>query len=294
MKVYLRPQAGLSRAMDRVANALTRYAPGHVTVTTNRDEADLVVLHVIGYPETQRAVEQAQARGQKYVIIQYCLRTTQRPSPSSWLPLWTEAALVWSYYDLEAFVRQECAFAEDTINWYCSPLGADSATFVPINEPKLYTILTSGYVAETEGVLEAARAVARVGGRHFHLGPNLHLRTDSRTEYELGITDSDLARRYSQSHFVAGLRRVEGFELPAAEGLLCGARPIMFDRPHYRRWFDGLAVFINEGSPDEVTDELTQIFQRGADPVTPEERMEAAERFSWQRITNGFWERLCA
>ena len=88
---------------------------------------------------------------------------------------------------------------------------------------------------------------------------------------------------------MSGLRRIEGFELPAAEGLLCGARPIMFDRPHYRDWFNKWAIFIPEGNREEVLQSLIDVFQQEYRPVTLEEIAEARQLFDWQSIINGFW-----
>ena len=87
MNVYLAVPGGLSRAMDRVVHALSLYAPPNVTVVKREAEADLVVLHTIGYPETVEAVERMRARGQRYLIVQYCLRSTHRGDTASWRPL---------------------------------------------------------------------------------------------------------------------------------------------------------------------------------------------------------------
>lgn len=292
MRVYVTPGAGLSRAMDRVAYAMRRYAPPMISIVDHPTLADLVVLHTIGYPETVDTIKWLTAQGQRYAIIQYCLRTTQQPSTRQWAPLWSEADVVWSYYDLKAMCREDETIFED-VNFYISPLGADASVFQQGYGARTFTILTSGYVAETEGVREAAEAVHRVGGKQFHLGPNLNL-NGTQTQYALGISDVALAKAYQSSQFVAGLRRCEGFEMPAAEGLLCGARPIMFDRPHYRRWFDGFAEFIPEGTVAEVTDSLEKLFRDGARPVTQAERMAASDYFSWESIVEGFWERVIA
>lgn len=290
MKVFLSPHYGLSRAMDRVALALATFAPPDVQVVRNEDDADLVVLHAIGFPETQRRVEQLGRQGRRFSIIQYCLRTTQCPSTRSWMPLWTEAESVWSYYDLPGLCSADGLTTEiEEPNFYVSPLGGDASVFRESARDRKYTILTSGYVAETEGVREAAVAAERVGGEIFHLGH--HLGVPGRVTYAMGIDDKALAAAYSASQFVAGLRRIEGFELPAVEGLLCGARPIMFDRPHYRRWFGGFAEYIKEGTFEEVTDALASLFAAGPRPVGEAERMAAAHCFDWESIVRGYWEK---
>jgi len=41
-----------------------------------------------------------------------------------------------------------------------------------------------------------------------------------------------------------------------------------------------------------VIDQLVELFKRGARPVTAEEREQAVERFNWETIIEGFYERL--
>lgn len=295
MKVFLSPPEGLSLAMSRVAYHLAVNAPDCVDVVSNEDDADVVVLHVIGYPETVEHIEHLRARGQEYIINQYCLRSTQRPSTFHWIPLWCDAKLVWSYYDLAEAIREDfkpgsAALSYEAGNFYIAPLGADSAAFKLRAGVRPYQILTSGYVAESEGVKEAVNAVERFGGQMLHLGPDLKL--SPVVTWRMDISDQELAELYGYSRYVAGLRRCEGFELPAAEGLLCGARPIMFDVPHYRMWFEEHADFVKEGTFEEVSDALLSLFHRKPKPVTQAERNYAAGLFSWPSIVQGFWERV--
>lgn len=310
----------LSAAMMRVADALAAWAPDDVQITPRAQDAELVVLHVIGHPETVTAVQEIRARGARYAIMQYCLRSTQEPNTGAWLDLWRGAEVVWSYYDLDAAIVED-GYSEQTCPWcdeelphlgqgtgatdfprcfYFAPLGVDVATFFPVpTAGERYAILTSGYVAESECVEECTEAAARLGRRTYHLGPHLecHQRLGN-ADVNIGIYDPELRQAYSRSDFVAGLRRIEGFEMPAAEGLLCGARPIMFDRPHYRQWFEPWAVFVPETDPATLTDELERVMARrwldgGKDqePVTLEEMKAARERFNWQPLVEGFWRR---
>lgn len=293
MKVYINVPNGLSRAMTRVENALRMYAPTHIHFVNDEAAADFVLLHVIGYPETVEAVERVTSRNQKYGIIQYCLRSTQMPSCLPWAALWAGAEVVWSYYDLPGMAKDDGirVDSDDPINFYISPLGVDHTVFYKKDFKRGWTILTSGYVPESEGVLEAERATGMFDLPMFHLGPG-DVRFGKHVTQSVGIADKYLCDIYNRCQWVAGLRRDEGFELPAAEGLLCGARPIMFDRPHYRRWFDGFAEFIPEGSFDKVVEALVKVFTDGQHrrPVSDGELERAKELFSWKRIVSGFWE----
>lgn len=279
--------------MFRVADALAEFSPAEVTIVPNEDLAELVVLHVIGYPETAEAIERLELAGKRYAILQYCLRSTQRPSSRDWCELWKGAALVWSYYNLDEALREDSLSPSYLPRgFYYAPLGADGATFYPrLTAGERYAILTSGYVAESETVAEATEAAARAGRRVFHLGPALDCHGPHVTQ-RMGITDEALARVYSSCDYVAALRRCEGFEMPGAEGLLCGAQPICFDRPHYRAWYEPWAEFVPEGDGPTVTDELEALFRRGPRALTDDDLTAAAERFDWQTLVGGFWQRI--
>lgn len=274
--------------MYRVVTALKQYAPSHVEIVAEKEEADVEVLHAIGFPEIADRVDEVRHAGKRYAIIQYCLRTTQLPSTRDWLPLWKSAEVVWSYYDLYALMNEDMVVGR--FNFYDAPLGCDETVFKPIPaETKIYALMTSGYVAEPECIEEAILATKIIGGNHFHLGPTMT--TQTHVTHALGIPDSLLAKVYRKTQHVAGLRRIEGFELPAVEGLFCGARPILFDKPHYRRWFDGLARFINEGASASVTNQLTAVLSV-PHPVQIGEYAHATERFNWARIARNFWAAL--
>ncbi len=271
MKVFVQPQGLHSLAMKRVAIALQTYAPPDMEFVSHSSEADLVVLHVIGYPETEEAVNTLIKRGKKYVIMQYCVRTTQKPDTKDWLLLWQMAEAVWSYYDLEAMLNVD--FGVDLRDWkfpfYHAPLGVDAAFRKVSHYNRTIGAMTSGYVCGSKGeaIEEVGKAAIHNGLPVVHLGPSSIVSSEGghiaplghRWSSVTGIDDTALAQLYSRSRWVSGLRHGEGFELPAAEGLCCGARPILFDRPEMRRWYDGHAVFVPESSGDRLTEELTKL-----------------------------------
>lgn len=289
MKVYITPSYTNSWALKRVVTALVRYVPYNAKIVANQNAADLVVLHVIGRQDRNRArAEHLRTRGQRYVVIQYCVRSTLRPSTQGWLPLWQGSVLTWSYYDLMALCAED-GTSQD-FPFYHAPLGADAAVFYPRQHQRQYIIGTSGYSWVTESVREAGHAAQRTGHLMFHLGHRLNKR--SHIVYASGIDDDALAHLLSQCQFVAGLRRTEGFELMAAEGLLCGARPICFNRSHYKQWFAPWAIFIPERSREQVINNLETIFHSGARPVMRAERDAAKICFDWKTIIGGFWNKV--
>jgi hypothetical protein len=289
MKIFVDPPYGLSKAMSRVSLALKTFAPaGHHEVKQEAD-ADLVVLHIIGWTGLEDAVARLQARHQRFVIAQYCLRTTERKHVGAWLDVWKQAEMVWSYYDLMGMARADGV--EPPTNVYCSPLGVNATVFThhpEASDRKHFVAMMSGYVAWSECLNEVAEAA---GERPvFHLGPPLPFGPHVQSMNE--IPDESLAGYYRNSQFVTGLRREEGFELPALEGLLCGARPILFDQPHYSNWFGSLAEYIPESTPESVVTSLTALFDKGPRKVTDDELEFVRAHFQWRHVAEKFWEQL--
>lgn len=290
MRVYLTPPQP-SRGLQRIADALVRYAPPDTEIVTDLHAADTVILYAIGRNDAM--VEKAHSitmRGQRYAVIQVCLRSTMKPHTRHWRQLWHDAAVVWSYYDLnQAIADDNGACGLD--NFYHAPLGADAEVFIA--DPavkKLFTVATSGVSRLQESVRECVLAAKEVNGSVFHIGAQSSWE-DIRV-FSNGCTDNELAASYQQCEFVSGLRRTEGFELPAVEGLLCGARPILFRTPDYLRWYEPWGEFIEETDRQGVVDQLVELFKRGARPVTATERAEAVMRFNWETIIGGFYEYL--
>ena len=294
MRVYLQPPQQ-SRGLQRIADALTRYAPATVEVTPFHDEADFVVIYAIGrreriWGQTRHLLE----RGKQYAIVQVCLRSTMSPDSRDWAGIWKKAAVVWGYYDLEQAAETDelggGAIFKRLVNFLHAPLGVDSSVFYPREKlGNYYIIATSGLSRLQESVRECVLAAKEVDGAIFHLGRQV--KWDDSIHYSNDCDDNELARQLSICEFVSGLRRKEGFELPAAEGLLCGSRPIVFNTPDYHFNYKNWAEYIEETDRQGVIDQLVQLFKQGARPVTQHEREEAAHWFNWERICGEFWQR---
>lgn len=296
MKAYVEPPPVRSRCLRRIADALTEHAPSGVEIVQDRTRADLVVLHVIGRQERMyREARQAHRRGQQYAVGQWVLRSSQKGSTEGWRALWDGAAAVWSYYDLDAEIAADGGCGRPG-RFYHAPLGVDTEVFHPGEEDaRPFAVGVTGFdkhYLKAERLREVVAAAARVSGTVWHLGPSLGLGAHVVDEAE--IDDATLARRYRACRYVSGLRRQEGFELPAAEGLLCGARPILFDRPAWRRWYEPFGVFVPETRAAMLRSLLTDTLANEPEPVRAAEWAAAAERFSWPTIIGGFWERCLA
>lgn len=298
VKIYIdRPTE--SRALGRIADALQRYAPTDTEFVADERAADLIVLQIIGRQDTVRArMHEILLRKQRYAVVQLVLRSTKRPSTVGWLDVWRHAAVVMSYYDLHAAILDD-GFVLDAKElqptFYLAPLGVDTTLFQPYIEspplPRSQLVATTGASWLTESVREAQLAARQIGQDAWHLG-----RVESRgIRCYPNVSDEVLVKLYSQTRYVSGLRRLEGFELPAAEGLCCGARPILFEQPHYRRWFGPWAEYIPESpSRQGVIDALVALFSGPYRSVTPEEIDAARQVFNWETIGGGFWRRCLA
>lgn len=286
IKVFADPKSE-SRGLNRIAVALKQQAPTSVKLVDSKDKADLIIFYINGRRvQTKTEIDHLVQQGKKYAIIQICVRSTKNPSTADWLPLWQGASVVWSYYDLPAWCAKDKVSPD--FNFYHAPLGIDKA-FRVYPTKKKYIIATSGLGYLTESARECILAAITVGKRVFHVGPMITNRPE--VDFSNGMTDTELAKNYSVCEFVSGLRRTEGFELPVIEGLVCGARPIVFDQPHYRHWFNDFALFIPEGNRDEVIKSLVKIFKKKPKLVRQSEIKEARRRFDWEKITSGFWEK---
>lgn len=294
----------------RIGDAIARFAPSNVSVVsrplslsmtrthmTDEVSGDIVILLVNSFVDRyNRLAQRLLDRGQRYAVVQIALRTTPVPDVlhPSWHRLWSRATCVWSYYNLNQWILD--AGGETSMclqNFYHAPLGADPSIFRKTNDgERPYLICTTGRKLMQEGVYECDGAARRVGGRVFHLGPEFRgMRAVAQRDHD--ISDEMLALRYNDCQFVSGLRRHEGFELPAAEGLLCGARPILYDQPHYRDWYHPWGEFITESDDRGATRrQLEAVFRRGVRPLTEDELRAATARFNWQTLVAEFWRRI--
>lgn len=271
-----------SNGVSRVALNLARYLPQDCQLTTGPESADLTVLHVVGrHDHACRSARKIKAEGHQYAVIQYVLESCRNPDPKDWQELWDGAKVVWSYYDLTQHIPHQ----------YLAPLAADPDVFFPMESEKQYIIGANGEDYRAECLAEV-RMAAHGLGRVLHVGPDFA--ADPNVTSVKHITDEQFRVYYNQCHRFACLRRKDGFEMIAVEALLCGVRPVMFDAPRFRRWFDGLAEFIPEGTPGEVVNSMKSLLRSSPSPVTGAEVEETKSRFNWERIIRGFWERCRA
>ena len=285
IRAYVRPPKDMSRAMWRIANALEKYAPADVRIVQDpSEELDIYVLHVISLDFQPFA-----ARLRKpYAVMQYCTGCDGgRGDMTPWYPMLERATMTWSYYDLSAHIDR----------FYHAPLGIDQVFRKP--QPAVdrdVLVMTSGFVngqgqEAIDPLVKAAHALGPCDT--VHLGPMPTNVTQPFPSFLYRPTDEDLAEMYARTRWVGALRYMEGFEMGAAEGLACGARPIMFDRPEARKWFDDLAYFVPETTDEAALQvSLEQVLRFASAEVHPAARELALQRFNWRPLVEGFWARV--
>ena len=277
-------------AIKRVANAVKKYSPKKIEFVETEDQADLVILYVFGLRRHVRYhTERLLKKGKKYAIAQLCIRSTPNPVTTDWNSIWESAKVVWSYYDLKRLCKEDKNPVK--FNFYYAPLGVDATIFMhnPIRHKFLIAGTGSGNRYSRECKLEVIQAAEEAGGNVFQLGSG---ERGPHIAYSNGMPDEMLAAYYNRCDFVSGLHRIEGFELPVLEGLLCGARPICFDLPCYRRWFGSLVEYIPEDL--NVVENLYKIFIKGPRPVTEKEMRLVKRRFNWKKIVRGLWKSIAS
>ena len=287
MKVYVKPlPARLSQAMYRVSDALERYSPSWVEIVNDIEEADVQILHVIGFGSLEYLHPD-----KKYIVIQYCYKSTEHgANPKMWHRLWEQSELVWSYYDLREDMAKDTPF-------YHSPMGIAHPFIQQLEKVERdIGIITSGYVngKSAEAIEEPCSAARYLGLSTVHLGPMpIHMERPCKLwETVNGIHDHRLAQLYNRAKWVSGLRHVEGFEFPIIEGLIQGARPIVFQREDMRFWFKDHAIFVPETNGEALTSSIIYHMRHDPKPVTYQERNEVARKFNWSSIVSGLWELL--
>jgi hypothetical protein len=263
------------------------------------EESDIVVLHVIGLDAIELAKTLAD-QGMRYIVIQYC-GCWDKSNLGIWSDLWSNALLVWSYCDLSQHVPSSTPF-------YHAPLGVDDVfTTTPNLHIRSSRILTSGYVSgrPQEPIEDVWIAAGESAIDAYHLGPAkvsgmspeaveyLSDPSSSLTwKYYHQLDDVSLAHLYSSCKWISAMRYQEGFELPAIEGLVRGARPICFDQPSIRHWYGDLVHYVPECDGVELIEHLCGIFLDEYRAVTQAEIDYVRHRFDWRPIVNGFWKMM--
>jgi glycosyltransferase involved in cell wall biosynthesis len=267
MKIqYKATRPFLSHALRRIEDGLKSTLPDGFELT--QLPGDLAIIPVVNIDDTKDLK-------QPYIIWQLCHKTAEG-TPDEWIKIWNHAAMVVSYLNLPY------------PNYLRLPLGYDPLLFHNHNRPKepKYDIVVTGYVDEDK----EGEVIARLCN-HFdkviHIGQDLKIEKGYTHAHQ--ITDTQLAEIYRNSRYVAGMRMIEGFELPIIEGAACGCQPITLNLECYRYWFNNLALFVH---PDRLDEGLAAIAEYKITNETSNWTLlfeEEIAKFTWEKVMREFW-----
>jgi len=282
LKIFFPLDPNWGVVMHRITYDFQRNAPKGIEFVSTYEEADMVFWHILAPRELPK--------DKPCMIFFHCFGLDRGEQVmDEFVKMFRQAKMVYSYYPLEKYLP-----TMEGINYMRRPWGVDSSIFYRMPEvKKQYTCLATGYVASTEAIMELYRACEAVNGKLLHIGGPLDAEVGFLNpmfyERAIGISDDDMRRVYNMCHWTSALRRHEGFELPAMEGLLCGSQPICFDVPDfYNHWFSDFATFVPHTNPDKVTDELIKLFK--TTPLVSQGKIDSVkERFDVNKLAKEFW-----
>jgi len=259
---------------------IMRYAPSLVEFTDNCGDADIQIIDIA------KLADFTNLCCKNYIINFHCRGVWSEEKIEDYLPYFKNALMVYSHLDLQSELPE-------LTNFIRGPWGTNHRNFYHmVDNTHKYIILNTGSVAETEGIYESIIAADAVDKNIIHTGPNLQLKNKSYHVCREFLTISNLCYMYHTCSYTSGMRRIEGFEKTVAEGLMCGSRPICFDTPLYRHWYGDLVEYVKEGTKEETTSGLIDIFKKEPRKVTKKEREITAKMFSWVNVAKIYWKSL--
>jgi hypothetical protein len=285
-KIFIHDDNRFGRAFFRISKALRDNVDSRIQFTDSPIEADVELIHYVGYGEALESYRKC--KNKPYICFMHCTGDALEPEITTPVvkSFLQNAVFIYTFHPLDKYI--------DGLNLMIGPWGVDSTLFHPcraIKPPLKYSILSTGYVAETEAISEIYQAVKACNGRMAHVGHNF--KYGNLYDHYEGVSDERMINLYQNSVFTSGLRRTSGFELPVLEGMCCGSRPIIFDNEYYTKFFSDFAITIPESDTKTVTDALYNIFTGTINYPTDTEIANVASKFDWKVVFGReFWNNL--
>ena len=259
---------------------IMRYAPSLAEFVDNPREADIQILDIA------KLADFSNIRCEKYIVNFHCSGEWSEENIVDYLPYFQKAIMVYSHLDLQKELPE-------LVNFVRGPWGTNHRNFFNVmDNTGEYAILNTGMVPQTEGIYESVAAADAVDKKMIHTGPNLNIKNKSYHACREFLNIEQLRYMYHTCSYTSGMRRIEGFEKTVAEGILCGSRPICFDAELYRYWYGDLVEYVKEGTPEETTQDLINIFNGSYRAVTEKEREMVKKMFSWSIVARNYWKSL--
>ena len=277
LKLYEYKNPDWGRAFTHISDALHKWTPDGMIWVSKMEEAHVAIVHVVGMGEIVHLDMKRPT-----VIVQHCYFTAN-PDVADYPNYWEKSLFTTSFHNLPSYTDRKFQF-------YGMPWGADPDVFKrpDIDVKKDIKIMTTGEIADTECLDKVYNACQHIGHTMYHTGKNFGYDTRYYQNYSL-LPEPDFVKFLQRSQYVSALRMMEGFELMAVEGLMCGARPITFSTDTYR-WFHKYAYVLDPF--EDIALQLTFILEKEPKPIGEEEYKEIVDTFSWKIIMKGFYNKL--
>lgn len=258
------------------------YAPIKYEFIKDSNVADFQILDIT------RISDKYYLRCDKYILFFHTFGEWAEEDPSEYYELFKNAMLVYSHIDLAPMYPMI-----EKNKFMLGPWGTQPDLWFKKEHLKndTYQIFCTGEIPSTEGIRECIAACDSLHKKLLHVGYDFNYRNYSYTNRN-NLSANEMNEEYNNSKWVSALRRIEGFEKPAIEGLLCGARPICFDTPLYRYWYGDLARYVKEGTEQETYEDILRVMKNEYAPVTKEEMERAIKKFAWFYVAGNFWKRI--
>jgi glycosyltransferase involved in cell wall biosynthesis len=278
LKVYARIHEPAGHVIYRINREFVKRAPESVEFVDYPKQADIQIVHCLG------AGSLTKIWNNRYVLIQHNLLNSDIKSIAVWLGIFNRALLVVSYMNLPLILKT------NTFNFHLTQWGVDTSVFRNLAQRRSKAILTTGWSLDEEGIRECYMAIKRTHKTMVNVGDDFQFGNGFSAVSRL--TDKELCELYNDCEFVSGLRFKEGFEVSVIEGLACGCRPICFDMPVYRNWFEDLACYVPHYQGSQLSDYIETVLRNKAKPVSNDELERVKKTFDWESIAGQFWKIL--
>ena len=272
---YQNPSWGT--AFKRISKAFHDYSPSNIQWKEYAGSADVVMVHVVGTGEIP-IIEKVLKAGKKIIIVAHIYRTGGN---IDWETLLPEAILSVSFHDFKSY------FPNLNCNFYSTPWGVDNTIIYDMNIPKTRKILSTGYVADTECLDKLYQACVNTNNFMYHTGKNFEF--GEKYVHIPWLNDQGFNTMLNSVQYTSCLRDIEGFEMMGAEGLFCGARPIVPDLPTYD-WYEDFGYYVD--MQKDIVKQLEDLLLL-TPPVPKEDEMQRIrELFDWKNIVPSIFERI--
>lgn len=270
LKIYEHQNPKWGIIFKKIAKYLREYKPSYVTFVDKPEQADIQIVHLVGYGE---------------VDIVYNM-----PNPVVWLHAYESCKNInW----LEIF--DKVLLGMGWVNFrhpkfFRIPLGYDEKIFYPITDfqsRKLFAFVT-GHVIETECIDMVHEACVRTGFTLLHTGEDFSSLFKVNYIHLNYMPENVFAQVLNQCRVVFGLRKVEGFEQAVLEGIACGANGVVPSAPSYN-WYDNLCFRVNLEVQNPL-DKLCEILEFSKESrFTP---LTSLENFTWETVITQIYDKI--